>query len=422
VKVTFLTPYFPPEVGAPQTRIYELAVRLAARGHHVSVVTTFPNYPNGVVPEEWRGHLYLRGEDQGIAVHRLWTYVVPNRGFLKRVLSQLSFAAVCCAAAPLIPKADVFIVESPPLFTGIAGMLLSSFRRTPFVFTVADLWPESAVQMGMLRNRTLIKLAKWLELTIYRRARMILATAAGIKQRIEADGIAANKVVLFRNAVDAEFFKPRKSSPELREEMGVAQGEFLALYAGTHGLAHGLKTVLDTAAIFQENGISNVRFVLAGDGADKAYLIEEAERMGLRNVKFLKPFPKNRMPEVLNSADCLLVPLKPLEIFQGVLPSKLFEAMACAKPVVLSVSGEAAEIVSEAGAGIVIEQDNPGAMFDAIRELMDDALEAKAMGTRGRDHVVRHFSRDSRALQLEAALQQLFVIPEETVANVEKGV
>lgn len=407
MKVLFITPYFPPEVGAAQTRIYELAVRLHKLGHQIAVLTTFPNYPSGVVPPEWRGKLFWKGVEEGITVYRVWSYAAANRGFLKRVISQLSFAFSSAVGGALLPACDALVVESPPLFDGFAGIFLSVTKRAPFLFMVSDLWPESAVQMGVLRNRRLIWAAKKMELLFYRRAAAVLALTAGIKQKIQADGIAASKVVLFRNSVDCEFFRPDIPRNGLRQELGLGEQDYLAVYAGTLGLAHNLSTVLEAAALLQQRGETQVKFLLAGDGAESSLLRAKAAAMKLRNLKIVQPLPKARMPEVLNTADCVLVPLRNLEIFQGALPTKMFEAMACAKPVVLGVPGEAAELIRESGAGCCIAPEHPQAICDAVLHLRSNVEIARRMGRRGRDYVVRQFAREKRAQQLSEVLQSV---------------
>jgi colanic acid biosynthesis glycosyl transferase WcaI len=271
MKILFVSPYFPPEVGAPQTRIYELALHLAALGQEVSVLTTFPNYPTGTVSPEWRGKVFWKGTDQNLRIYRVWSYPAPNRGFFKRIVSQLSFALFAGLAAPVLPKPDAIVVESPPLFDGFAAVFLGIVKRAPYLFTVSDLWPESAIQMGMLRNRLLIWASKRIELLFYRRSALVLALTSGIRQRIIAGGMAPIKVALFRNSVDCAFFRPGIDG-SVRHELGASDQDFIALYAGTLGLAQNLTTVLEAAALLQRQGEDSVRFVLAGEGAESDLL------------------------------------------------------------------------------------------------------------------------------------------------------
>jgi colanic acid biosynthesis glycosyl transferase WcaI len=404
MRVLFVTPYYPPEVGAAQIRIQELATRLAGLGWEVSVLTTFPNYPSGIVPPEWRGKFFTKGSENGIKVYRIWSYATPNRGFLKRITSHLSFAFFATLAALFVPRHDAMIVESPPLFDGFIGLVAGALRRTPFLFMVSDLWPESAIQMGVLHNRTAIWMAKTLELMTYRRSAAILALTSGIQEGIERDGISPSKVVLFRNSVDCSFFQPGIPSAGMRQEIGAEDAEFVALYAGTFGLAQGLSTVLEAAALMQDAGDHRVRFVLAGDGAESDLLRAKAAELKLKNVTFLRSIAKARMPELLNAADCILIPLRDLAIFRGALPTKLFEAMACAKPVVMGIAGEAEVVVQAAAAGLCVPPEKPEAIRDAIVTLIQNRDEARRLGASGREYVVRNFDRNARGLDLQNAL------------------
>jgi len=384
MRVLFITPYFPPELGAAQTRIYELALRLQNKGHQVAVLTTFPNYPSGIVAREWRGHFFRKNVEHSMTIYRVWSYATPNRGFLKRILSQFSFALFSALTGILIPRFDVMVIESPPLFDGFAGVFLNAIKGTPYLFTVSDLWPESAVQMGMLRNPFLIWLSKRIESLFYRRAAAVLALTAGIQQKIEAQGIAASKVILFRNSVDCEFFRPGVGVHVLRRELGIGAQDFLVMYAGTFGLAHNLAKVLETAALFQASGNKRVRFVLAGDGAESDALKSKAAELKLGNVIFLDPLPKSRMPELLNSSDVVLVPLRNLEIFRGALPTKMFEAMACGKPVILGLARGAEQLIRHAAAGHCIAPENATAMHDAVLGVMRETEASRRMAERGR--------------------------------------
>jgi colanic acid biosynthesis glycosyl transferase WcaI len=407
MNVLFLTPYFPPEVGAAQTRIQELAIRLVKMGHQVSVLTTFPNYPSGIVPKEWRGFFFWYRVDEGIHVYRIWSYTVPNNGFLKRILGQLSFAFFAACAGLLLPNFDAIIVESPPLFDGLAGLCLSWLKRAPYVFTVSDLWPESAIQMGVLKNSVLIWLSKQLEMLFYRRAAVVLAVTEGIRKTIVSDGIDPSKVALFRAAVDCQFFRPEMDGGETRRIIGIAPEDFLVLYAGTLGMAHNLSVILETAALFQREGNNKIRFVLAGDGAEKEMLKEKARVLGLNNVKFLDPVSKTRMPFLLNAANCVVVSVRDLPIFRGALPTKLFEAMSCAKPMVLAVAGEAEDLVRKAEAGYCVTPGDPVGIYNAVLKVAQDPEKAVRMGKNGRECVVQHFSRESRAQELNDCLLKL---------------
>ena len=405
LRILFITAYFPPELGPGQTRIYEQAVRLRRKGHKVSVLTTFPNYPSGIVPNEWKHLLFWTGSELGVEVYRFWTYATRNSGFFKRVLSQLSFALLACIAALKLPSTDVIIVESPPLFSGIAANVVSWMKGAPYVFHVSDLWPETAIQIGVLKNPVLIWLSKRIELLSYRRAAIVLAVTRGIQRSI-AEEVGEAKVVMLSNAVDTDFFHPEVDSIGFRGNLGLSEEKFLVLYAGTLGLAQQLDATLEAAALFRSEK-SNVHFVFAGDGAEKETLQRKTMDMKLSNVSFLNPYPKHCMPQLLKAADCVLVSLRDVPIFTAAIPTKLFEAMACARPVVLAAAGEAEAVVKEAAAGYCARPGNPQGIHDAILKVQLHPHEAEEMGRRGREYVIANFSRETRVEQLLALLQGL---------------
>jgi colanic acid biosynthesis glycosyl transferase WcaI len=405
VHILFVTPYYPPEKGAAQVRISETAKLLVERGFQVTVLTTVPNYPSGIVPPEYRGHVIRQEVCDGIHIVRVWSYVSPNKGFLRRILAQFSFG---CLAPFLGGKAighpDVIIVESPPLFDAIAGRMLAWLKHCPFIFTVSDLWPESAVQLGMLRNRVLIKLAEWLEWSTYQEAGAIWALTEGIRSTLLKRGLSSEQVFRLTNGVDTTKFRPLSKS-QARAELGW-DDRFTLLYAGTHGLAQGLTSVLDAAEQLADH--ESIHFVFAGDGAVKEDLVSGAQRLSLGNITFLDPQPHDLIPLFLAGSDACLVPLRKLSLFEGALPSKMYEAMACARPIVLSIEGEARRIVEqEAGAALAVEPENADALVSAILFLREHPEVAEALGWRGRQFVEKHFDRNQLTIELEKRIAKL---------------
>ncbi|SRR6266487_1003273 len=402
--VLFITPYYPPEKAAPAVRISETAVRLVRQGYQVTVLTTVPNYPTGIVPAEYRGQIIQQEVHDGVKVVRVWSYVSPNKGFLRRIMAQISFG---CLAPILGGKAvgapDVIIVESPPLFDAIAARMLSWLKRCPFIFIVSDLWPESAVQLGVLRNRLMIRLAEWLEWSTYRRAGLVWSVTRGIRETLIKRGLHPEHVFLLTNGVDTVKFKPLPQM-QARAEPGWGD-QFIVLYSGTHGLSQGLTTLLEAAERLRDH--TDIRIVLAGDGAVKADLIIQAQKRDLKNITFLDPQPHECMPLLLASADICLVPLRKIPLFEGALPSKMYEAMACARPVVLGAEGEACRMIEEAGAGIAVEPENADALAAAILYLREHPEEAEAMGRRGRAFVKARFDRAQLTAELETRIAEL---------------
>ncbi len=405
IHILFVTPYYPPEKTPPAIRISETAQCLVKRGYQVTVLTTFPNFPSGIVPREYRGHRVRREVRNGVNIVRVWSYITPNKGFLRRILGQLSFGCI----APLlgwkhVGSPDVIIVESPPLFDAIAGRLLAWGKRCPYIFTVADLWPEVAVQLGMLRNRFLIQLAQWLEWSTYRRASLIWAVTQGIREKLIARGLAPEHVFLLTNGVDVTRFRPLLRY-QARSELGW-DDRYTVLYAGTHGLVYALSTLLDAAEQLLER--SGIRIVLVGDGVTKEDLMRQARIRQLDNVTFLDPQPHERMPLLFAAADACVIPLRKVPMASLTLPAKVFEIMACARATLLGVDGEARWLVEqEAGAAIYVEPENAGALVSAILYLFEHPEVADALGQRGRTFVEAHFDRQKLVETLEEQIAKV---------------
>ena len=385
-----LTHYFPPEVGAPQARLFELASRAARAGHTVTVVTGFPNYPTGIVPPSYRGRFRMVEEMDGIRVIRTWVYATPNRGVVRRILNHLSFAFSSLAATRLLGKVDVFFVESPPLFTGLAALAYRRLKRAPYVFNVSDIWPQSAVELGALRSAFAVRLAEMLEMHLYRRAARVSVVTPGMVERLASRGVPRDKLVLLTNGVDTTAFRPAAANMELARGLGLDERKVF-LYAGTHGMAQGLGTILDAA---KQTRNSDVLYVLAGEGAEKDALVKRAESEGIANVRFLPNQPRQVMPDLLNLAYATIIPLRRLDLFKSALPSKMFESMATAKPIVASLWGEAADLINAAGCGIVVPPEDPAALQEAVEKLATDPALARDLGEKGRAYVQEHFDRD----------------------------
>ncbi len=390
--ILFITPYYPPENGAAAVCVSETATRLVKRGHQVTVLTTVPNYPAGIVPPEYRGRLLQREVRDGVDVVRVWSYVSPNTSFLRRIVPQLSFALL----APLlggraVGHPDIIIVQSPPLFDAIAARLLAWWKRCPFIFMVSDLWPESAVQLGVLRNRVLIRLSEWLEWSTYQRASLVWVVTQWIRDFLIQRGLPPDRIFFLTNGVDTTKFRPLPQA-QARAELGW-DDKFTVLYVGTLGVTHGLITILDAAEQIQPH--DDIRFILVGHGADRAYLVAEAQKRGLKNITFLDPVPHSLVPTLLAAGDICLAHVRRVPIGEGILPIKLYEAMACARPIVLAVDGEARRLAEqEAGAAIYVEPENAAALASAVLYIRERPDLATVLGQKGRAYVEARFDYD----------------------------
>ncbi len=385
-----LTQYYPPEIGAPQARLSALARRFVERGHEVHVLTAMPNYPTGRIYPGYGG-VVRRETLDGIQVLRTYIYPTKSVRTARRLSNYFSFVfSSAVAGAALLPDLDYLMTESPPLFLGITGYVLSRLKRVKWIFNVSDLWPESAVRLGAVGNGRTLRLAYDLEAFCYRKAWLVTGQSREILENIR-ERFPKVSTYHLPNGVDTDMFTPARRDENMHQRL-VGDGACLAMYVGLHGVAQGLKQVLEAATQVQD--IEGLRVVLVGDGPEKEELIETSRRLGLRNLRFENPVPAAEVPSLLASADIALVPLK--THLPGAVPSKLYEAMASGRPVLLAANGEAATIVRESGAGRVTEPGDSGAMASVLRELYDNAQGREEMGHNGRRATVERF--DQRAV------------------------
>lgn len=407
MRVLYLSQYFPPEVGATQTRAYEMASGLVTAGHQVTMIAEVPNHPSGIIPPEYKGKLYERAGLDGIEVIRVWVTTAAVKTFRTRLAFYLSYMFSATLAGLLLARKhyDIIYATSPPLFVGAAGLVLSYLRRTPMVFEVRDLWPESAVVLGELKNPRFIALAKRLERACYTRARLVILTTQEMKDHLVERGIPSEKMEVVRNGANPDLFRfDPQARQEIRQDMGL-EGRFVVIYAGILGLAQGLSSVLQAAERLHPRD-SNVHFVFVGEGPEKADLVADAGQRQLANVTFLPAQPRERVPTYLSAADAALIPLIRTRLV-GALPSKMFDAMACERPILLSAEGEALRVLNREKVGLSVRPEDPESLCQAILTLKQDPALAHRFGQRGRRAVIERYSRQAQAQQLVRILGTL---------------
>jgi glycosyltransferase involved in cell wall biosynthesis len=403
MRTLIVTHYFPPETGAPQARLSGLAATWAADGDDVTVLTGMPNHPTGVLPPEYRRAIRRRERREGYRVVRTWLYATPNEGIARKTLGHLSFmASSVLIGARACGPADTVVVSSPTFFSIGAAWLLARRKRARLVVEVRDLWPAIFVELGVLTNRRLIRLLERLELAAYAAADQVVVVSDGFRDNLIGRGVPPAKVHTVRNGVDTSRFAPSGADPAVRARLGAGPGDCLVLYAGTHGISQGLPAIADAAAALVGQP---VRFAFVGDGADKLRLERRVADLGLRNVRLLPGVSNAEMPELLAAADVCLVPLRQVPLFATFIPSKMFEYLAAGKAVIGSVTGEAAQILREAGAMVVPPEDS-AALANAIRALAADPRRRAAMGQAGRAHVERCYDRAALAREYRKILSQ----------------
>ena len=397
-------------MGAPAARAAELSRHWARLGHDVTVLTGFPNHPTGVVPEDWRSRLrglrYTEAVD-GVRIVRTWLWPLPNRKAHERIRNYTSFCVSAAVSGLALPKPDVVIATSPQLLCALSGWWLAFWKRVPFVFEVRDLWPESLAAVGAgsegtWLHRTLGAIAGFL----YRRADRIVVVSPAFKDHLMRYwSVPAAKISIVENGVETDLFRLDPAASEVRKQLKV-ENRFLICYIGTMGNAHGLETLI-AAAEELKTTLPNAMFLLIGEGAEKERIVQLAAARGITNVQFFGQQPRETIPAYVSAADLCLVMLKKTELFKTVIPTKLLEYMACERPVILAVDGQARSIVEAAGAGVFVEPEDSQALVKAIADLSSAPERRLQMGASGRQYIVNRFSREKTARDYITVLESL---------------
>ena len=399
LRIAILTQYFPPEMGAPQARLYELARRLHARGHELTVLTAMPNYPTGRVFEEYRRRLFCEEMLDGLRVLR--TPILPSKSenLLVRLVSYLSFVTTSLLMGTWrLGRQDILIVESPPLFLGLSGFPMSLWVRARMLLMVSDIWPDVAVRMGDIIGRRQQRILEWLEAWTYRRSACVAFTNPGAVEQVRSR-FPDLPCTVISNGVDTGLFRPELRSDEVRRKLQIEDGQFGVGYCGLHGIFQGLEVVVRTAELLRNE--PQIRIVMVGDGPTKDSLVRQANDAGLTNIIFHPRQPKDAMPGILASLDISLVPLAaPLP---GTMPSKVYEALAAGVPVVVTAGCEAEQLVRRYDIGCLFEAGDARGLAAILRDLAADEDRRERM-RRESLKLAGRFDRDTIADRTESIL------------------
>jgi colanic acid biosynthesis glycosyl transferase WcaI len=403
MRILFLSENFPPETNAAATRVHERAIYWVRAGHQVTVITQAPNFPFGRVYEGYRNRWRQAETIDGIRVVRVKTYIAPNQGVIRRSLDFVSFMATAVPAGLREERPDVVAATSPQFFAAVAGWMIGALRRVPFVFELGDLWPASIAAVGAMRPGLALRVVEKMELFLYRRSAAVVALTGAFKNNLVRRGISPEKIAVVVNGVDIERYGPRERDMALAAEWNL-KDRFTIGYVGTHGMAHGLENVIRAAAILGDEGQDGPVFVFAGPGAARDGLVASATEQGLKNVVFIPPQPKERMPAIWSLCDVALVHLKDSPVFAEVIPSKIFEAMAMGLPILIAAPpGEATRIIERENAGLVVPAEDPGALADAVRKLASDETLRRRLAAASHAAAPRY----SRQFQADAMMEAL---------------
>ena len=403
MKLLILTQYFPPEVGAPQNRLFELAIRLKKMGVNVTVLTAMPNYPQMKIYDGYEGKNYMYEEIEGIPVHRASIYLPKNKSIIQRLLNYFSFVYSSAQVGKnRIGDVDVILCESPPLFLGYSALYLKRKKKAKLIFNVSDLWPESAEKLGVVTNKWMLKLAYRLEEKLYRKSILVTGQTQGICKNIN-DRFPFVKTYWFPNGADISYYNPSTVSSDWRKDNGFNANDVLFLYAGIIGLAQGLEIILSAAEKLMDQ--PSIKFILLGNGPEKEKLQVIKQEKKILNVYFFDSVSKTLMPKIVKACDAAIIPLLKLPLFLGAIPSKIFENLAMEKAVILAVDGEARELfVNQGKCALYSEPENVDDLIKNVLLLANDSLLRKELGKKGRTYVEQSFNRNTIAYNFHQEL------------------
>ena len=393
MKLVILTQYYPPEIGAPQNRLHDLAVRLRDKGVDVIVLTGMPNYPHMEVHPEYKHKLYFKERIDGIPVHRSWLWVKnARRNIALRILCYLSFTFTSLLIGAFkLPRLDFILCESPPLSLGLTGLILARLKSGRFILNIADIWPDGAVELGVISEGFLVRLTRRFEKWIYRKSDLISGQTRGIGAHVKKH-FPEKHVHLLRNGVDLSMFEPAYEDTGWRKKRGFSKSDRLFLFGGILGFLVGLEVVLYAADKLRDH--RDIKFLIFGQGPEKEGLIALKNELMLNNIFFFDPVPRSAMPEMISACDVGLMPMRRAEFLKGAIPSKSFEYLAMERPILLGAEGEAKELlIDDAGAGLAFEPENPDDLAEKVLLLSNAPDLRKKLGTAGRKAAKLRFDR-----------------------------
>jgi colanic acid biosynthesis glycosyl transferase WcaI len=405
MRILYVCQYFPPEVCAPAVRAIELSAEWVRAGHEVTVLTGFPNHPEGAIHPEylpaWRNG-FVRDDRDGVRVYRTWLYPAANQGVWLRSANYLSFALSAVLVGPWIsPVPEIVMATSPQLLVGAAGYAIARWLGVPFLFEVRDLWPESLEAVGAASRQSLLyKSLQRLARFLYSNADRTIVDGEWKQRALVSAGVPESKLVVIRNGVAVTSFpKPESAAARqlreaLRSKFNLA-GKFVVAYCGTFGMAQGLEIVLEAADRLRSRG--NIVFLFAGEGSERGMIGRRIAERNLSNVLDLGKQLRETVPALLGMADACVIPLRPNPVFKTAIPSKLFEAMAAARPVILAVDGETKELLIDANAGIAVPPGDAYRMAEAVMLLEGNPDLARRLGANGRLAAESKYTRRQQA-------------------------
>ncbi len=405
MRILYVSQYFPPEMGAPSARVSQLARHWRAMGHDARVLTAFPHHPEGRIHPEYRRRFWngaCRDDYQGVPVYRTWIFPAANRGTLARSLNYTSFLFSAALRGWLLDfRPEVIIGTSPQLLCARAAAFLAARRGARFVFEVRDLWPESLAAVGAAAPGSLLYGAlDRVAAGLYARAWRTVVVTDEFARLLADRGLDPARLRVVKNGVDTDLFQPAVEPAALAG----CDGKFVVSYIGTLGMAHSVSTILEAAERLRSR--LDIHFLIIGAGAQRQRLLDQRLERGLDNVTFLEQQPWAAIPSYLARSGAAIVHLARSPLFETVLPSKMFEIMAAARPVILGVRGEAERLLRQAEAGLVCQPQSPSEMAEAVLRLASDPDLCRRLGLNGRAYALEHASYRQRAAEYLKVLEE----------------
>ena len=366
MKILFLTHNFPPEVNAPATRTYEHCAEWVSLGADVTVITCFPNFPQGKIYDGYRKQWKKTEWINGIKVVRVWSYITANEGLIKRTLAFISFS-ITSFYAGFFEKGDVIIATSPQFFAALGGRTLSFWKHKPWIMEVRDLWPESIKTVGAMKDNMFLRYFEWLEKRCYKSARKIICVTDSFKQTISKKGIDPEKIEVVKNGANLNLFQPQEKDKSILLKHNL-ENKIILGYIGTHGMAHNLSFILDCAKKIDDK--QNIHFLFIGDGAEKEDLKRKVSNEKITNVTMLESVSKDEIKNYISILDVSIINLKKSELFKTVIPSKIFENAAMEIPIFIGVDGEARSIIEQYNAGLFYQPEDHDSFIKELNEIL----------------------------------------------------
>lgn len=401
--ILFLTHYFPPEVNAPANRTHEHAKEWT-KTNNVTVITNFPNHPDGKIYPGYKNKLLMKETIDGINVIRLWTFITPNEGFVLRTINYIIYMVISFLYVMLSGiRFDVLIATTPQFFCALSGKYIAALKRKPFILELRDLWPESIINVGALTNKAIIGILEKMELNLYKSADVIISVTQSFKLNLTGKGIDPNKIKVIYNGVYLDSFTNGKAITNRELTEFISTG-FVVGYIGTTGMAHSIITLIEAA---QKTDLGNIKFLIVGSGAEREKLELEIQKRELNNIRIFPIQPRAEIASIIKRLDLFCIHLKKTSLFKTVIPSKLFEGMIMKKPILMGVDGESRKIVEDARCGLFFEPENPDDLLAKLKLYIENKELMKEHGENGYNFVMENFDRKKLAGSMLDIIQKL---------------